>query len=640
MAPGQVVEPTGSMAPTRSSFLATWKPVTDATGYRIDVSTSRLFDSYVSGYRSLDVGNVTSRIVIRLEPGTRYYYRIRSYSSLGLGQESEVMTSATSTGTGLVINPTFDSSITGNPNAAAIESMINRAIALYQPLFNDPITVEMLFRYASTQPDGMPFATGQIAQSNYVVYAIPWYTYLGSLTSDAKTSNDASANANLPGIQISPNILPSSAGGRALELATPHSMFADGHVAPGGPYDGIVTLNSMEPLQFTRPPTGSNFDAQTATEHEMDEVLGLGSSLGGPPSNTDIRPQDLFSWSAPGHRSRLAIGVRYFSIDNGITNIVNFSQVSGTDYGDWASEPCPQSHPYVQNAIGCKGQFSDVTPTSPEGINLDVIGYDLTAAILPPAPTVLGNISTRALVKTGDQVLIGGFIVTGTQSKKVILRAIGPSLPVAGVLSNPFLELHDSSGAVVASNDDWRSDQEAAIIATGIAPTNDKESAIVITLQTGSYTAVVRGALNGTGVALVEVYDLDQFVDSKLANISTRSFVGTADDVLIGGFIVLGTDSAKAIIRAIGPSLTQAGIANALQDPTLELHDGNGTTIASNDDWKTDQESEILATGIPPTEDAESAIVTTLAPGPYTAIVSGKNNTTGVGLVEVYQLEN
>ena len=116
--------------------------------------------------------------------------------------------------------------------------------------------------------------------------------------------------------------------------------------------------------------------------------------------------------------------------------------------------------------------------------------------------------------------------------------------------------------------------------------------------------------------------------------------MGTADDVLIGGFIVLGTDSAKAIIRAIGPSLTEAGIANALQDPTLELHDGNGTTIASNDDWKTDQESEILATGIPPTEDAESAIVTTLAPGPYTAIVSGKNNTTGVGLVEVYQLEN
>src|SRR5205823_3237856 len=258
-----------------------------------------------------------------------------------------------------------------------------------------------------------------------------------------------------------------------------------------------------------------------------------------PPPNLDFRPQDIFSWSAPGTRSHAAVGTRYFSIDNGNTNIVDFNQDPGGDFGDWLSESCPQSHPYVQNAFLCKGQVSDVTPTSPEGINLDVIGYDLTAAILPPGPTVLGNISTRGLVQTGDQVLIGGFIVTGTQPKEVIVRAIGPSVPVPGVLINPVLELHDFSGAVIASNDNWRSDQEAAIIATGVAPINDNESAIVITLEPGSYTAVVSGAGGGTGVGLVEVYDLDQSVDSKLANISTRGFVGTADNVLIGGFIVL-----------------------------------------------------------------------------------------------------
>lgn len=629
------------MAPTRSSFLATWQPVTGATGYRIDVSTSRLFDNYVSGYRDLDVGNVTNRIVIRLQPGTSYYYRIRSYNSLGPGPESEVMTSTTSTEAGLVINPTFDSSITGNSNAAAIESMINRAIGLYQVLFSDPITVEIRFRYASTQPDGTPLATDAVGQSNFVVYSVPWFTYVGSLSSDAKTGNDSTANATLPSSPITPNLLPSGAGGRVLGFDTPPMMSANGDVGPKGPYDGIVTLNSKEPIQFTRPAIGGRYDAQTFTEHEIDEVLGLGSYLGGPPSNTDLRPQDLFSWSSSGNRSHSSGGVRYFSIDNGLTNIVNFSQVSGADYGDWLSQPCPQSHPYVQNAFGCTGQSADVTATSPEGINLDVIGYDLVSAILPPPSTVLGNISTRGLVKTGDQVMIGGFIVTGTQPKEVIVRAIGPSLPLTGVLPNPFLELHDSSGGIIASNDDWRSTQEGAIIATGLAPTNDKESAIVMTLQPeSSYTAVVKGALGGTGVGLVEVYDLDQSVDSKLGNISTRGFVGTTDDVLIGGFIVLGNDSAKVIVRALGPSLTQNEVPNALQDPVLELHDGNGTTIDSNDDWKTDQESEILATGLAPTEDAESAFVETLLPGPYTAIVSGKNNTTGVGLVEVYQLDN
>ena len=414
-------------------------------------------------------------------------------------------------------------------------------------------------------------------------------------------------------------------------------MFANGTVGSGGTYDGIVTLNSSEPFQFTRPPSSGNFDARRSTEHEMDEVLGLGSYLGGSPEDTEFRPQDLFSWSAPGQRSHAAVGTRYFSINNGITHIVNFNQNPSGDFGDWESEPCPQISPYVQNAFGCMGQVADVTATSPEGINLDVIGYDLIAAI-PPPPTVLGNISTRLVWwKRAITCSLAAFIITGTQPKEVILRAIGPSLPLSGTLADPYLELHDSTGAIIASNDNWRSTQEQAIIATGVAPANDAESAIVMTLDPGTYTAIVRGANGGTGIGLIEAYDLDQSVDSKLANISTRGLVQTGDNVLIGGFIVLGESPANTILRAIGPSLPVSG---ALADPTLELHDGNGTLLMSNDDWKTDQESEIIATGIAPTKAAESAIVATLAPGNYTAIVRGKNNTTGIGLVEVYQLNN
>jgi hypothetical protein len=242
-------------------------------------------------------------------------------------------------------------------------------------------------------------------------------------------------------------------------------------------------------------------------------------------------------------------------------------------------------------------------------------------------------------VETGDNVLIGGFIVTGTQPKKVIVRAIGPSLPVTDALADPILELRDSSGVLIASNDNWRSDQEAEIIATTIPPNNDLESAIVETLPANgaAYTAIVRGVNNGRGVGLGEVYDLDRTVDSKLANISTRGLVQTGDDAMIAGTIVLGPASQRVLVRAIGPSLPVDG---KLADPTLELRDGNGALIRANDNWRSDQEAEVIATGIPPSDNLESAIVETL-PGngaAYTAIVRGVNNTTGVALVEVYGL--
>ena len=264
-------------------------------------------------------------------------------------------------------------------------------------------------------------------------------------------------------------------------------------------------------------------------------------------------------------------------------------------------------------------------------------GTDIGAFELPVIAPTMGNISTRLLAGTGDNVLIGGFIVTGTQPKKVILRAIGPSLPVPGAMANPTLELHDSTQAVIATNDNWQDNPDKqAIIDSGIPPTNDSESAILMTLDPGSYTAIVQGANGGTGVALVEVYDLDQAADSKLGNLSTRGLVQTVDDVMIGGVIVLGTEPTNFVVRAIGPSLPLTG---TLADPALELHDSDGALIASDDNWKDTQEAEIEADALAPSNDFESAIATTLTPGAYTAIVRGNNNTTGLALVEVYQLE-
>lgn len=252
------------------------------------------------------------------------------------------------------------------------------------------------------------------------------------------------------------------------------------------------------------------------------------------------------------------------------------------------------------------------------------------------------NISTRLEVRTGDQVLIGGFIVTGTDPKQVILRAIGPSLGSFGIpnpLPDPILELHGSDGSLITMNDNWKATNQIAIEATGLQPSNDLESAILTTLAPGSYTAIVSGKNSATGVGLVEGYDVDSAADSQLGNISTRGFVETGSDVMIGGFILGGGGAdARVLVRALGPTLTQFGVAGALANPTLELRDGNGTLVQGNDDWKDTQQTEIEATGLQPPDELESAILGTLSPGAYTAIVAGQGDLTGVGLVEIYRL--
>jgi hypothetical protein len=283
------------------------------------------------------------------------------------------------------------------------------------------------------------------------------------------------------------------------------------------------------------------------------------------------------------------------------------------------------------------------------------------AASSTPVPaSQLGNISTRAFVLTDDNVMIGGFIVEGTEPKRIIIRAIGPELAQYGVhdvLANPTLELHDGTGTLIASNNNWATtiiggiitaNQVRDIQTSGYAPRDARESAIIADLPPGNYTAIVRGVNDTTGVALAEVYDLNANANSILGNISTRALVQTEDSVMIGGFIVQGTQPKRVIIRAIGHELTQYGVPNVLPDPTLELHDSTGALIASNDDWQrtilggiitSDQVHDIRSSGYAPTDARESAIIANLPPGNYTAIVRGKNIVTGIGLVEVYDLD-
>jgi hypothetical protein len=234
--------------------------------------------------------------------------------------------------------------------------------------------------------------------------------------------------------------------------------------------------------------------------------------------------------------------------------------------------------------------------------------------------------------------MIGGFIIDGVVGKKVALRAIGPSLTAAGVigaLADPFLQLVDSTGTVLASNDSWNVPGQE-IESYGLAPTDPREAALVATLVPGGYSAIVSGK-GASGVGLFELYDLDAD-KGRVANISTRSRVETGDNVMIGGFILTGTTPNQVIVRAIGPSLLARGVSDALLDPTLELYDSNGNLLGFNDNWRTTQESEIIATTVAPTDEREAAIVATLPPGAYSSVVHGANDTTGVALVEVYAL--
>jgi uncharacterized delta-60 repeat protein len=253
------------------------------------------------------------------------------------------------------------------------------------------------------------------------------------------------------------------------------------------------------------------------------------------------------------------------------------------------------------------------------------------------------NLSARAHVFTGERILITGFIIEGSENGTVLIRGLGPSLGAFGVptpLSDPILSVFDHTGARIAVNDNWKSTQQAQIQATGLAPPNNLDAAILITLSPGAYTAFLQGKAMGTGIGLAEVYDVDPNANAQPTNLSARAFVGTGNDVLIGGTIIGGNPGSlqRVLVRALGPSLANAGVANPLANPTLSLRDANGNVIANNDNWKDSQQVDVAATGKAPPNDLESAILVLLAPGKYTAIVAGKNGTTGVALLEFYGL--
>jgi cyclophilin family peptidyl-prolyl cis-trans isomerase len=413
--------------------------------------------------------------------------------------------------------------------------------------------------------------------------------------------------------------------------------------------------------------TGS--DANSATSQCF---INLADN-GGPPNNLDIRNNNAGPYTVFGK-----------VVDNGMAVVDAIAAVPRFNAGGPPFDTIPLRNytspnpPTVSNLVSIPG-ISRISPltfavmsnnpsiadATVSGTNLLVAGHQVGSATLTvtatdfdgasvsqnftvnvvAAPGRLVQLSTRMQVGTGDNALIGGFIMRGPSPKRLMIRGIGPSTGLSGALADPVLELHDHTGAVIASNDNWGdAANRQDIVDTTIAPVSPNESAILTTLPSdpsaANYTAIVRGRNNTTGLGLVEVYDLDSGPGSTLLNISTRGRVDVDPNALIGGFILGGTESKRVLVRAIGPSLAASGVPNPLADPILELHDGNGALLDSNDDWGlSPDQAEIQASGVAPTNPKESAVVKVLPTGPFTAIVRGVNNTTGVGSVELYQLQ-
>ncbi len=506
---------------------------------------------------------------------------------------------------------------------ANMKAACSSAAKQFTDRYNDPINVNIMVTASA--------GTSDLGSSNTFFDTVASYTALrNAFAADSKTADDATTVGAGGSLPAGADPIPTThiynvtrAQAKALGLR-PDDMQNDGTFNFGGGNKWTYDPNNRN--------VAGSFDFIGVAMHEYSEIMGRNSIMADPNFGNGMPNYvafDLFHYTGAGARGLNNGPNRSFSFNNGTTLLIAFNDAvanPGSDLQDWAG-PAPDSF----NAAGPTGEQDDLTPVDLQ--TMDVIGYDRVTG----TPTVLANISTRLPVGTGDNVLIAGFIVTGNQNKKVIVRAIGPSLGLAGKLADPVLELHDASGALLETNDNWMdSPNKQAIIDSTIPPKDPLESAIVRSVPPGNYTAIERGVNNGTGIGVVEAYDLDTSANSKLANIATRGLVQTGDNVLFAGTIVVGQASQKVIIRALGPS---TGVPGAMADPTLELRDANGNLLEANDNWMDSPNKQaIIDSTIPPPNNAESAIVRTLTPANYTAIVRGVNNSTGIAVVEVYAL--
>jgi hypothetical protein len=565
------------------------------------------------------------------ETSTRYPGK-RKFAFLAI-LASTVM--AAGNASALVINLSYDPDatfITAGLTANDITAM--KAANTYAALqltsrFTDNINVNILI----TAVPG----TGTLGMSSTPIRSVDNYAALrAAMVADSRTADDATAlggGGSIPAADPIPGnhiYFVTQAQAKALGLIPDNAVTSDGTFTFGGGHMFTYDPNNRA--------VAGRIDFIGTALHEFTEIMGRIGNMGDGMPDPQYQQMDLFHYSSAGVRGLNKGPGRSFSIDNGTTllkafNDFNANQGDLQDWADGTNDSC--------NAFSSDGVLNDLSDVDLRV--MDALGYDRATGTSGSA----ANISTRLPVGTGDNLLITGFIITGPggSTKRVLVRGIGPSTTLPGALADPTLELHDGPGALIASNDNWRTtqiggiitaDQVADIQATGAAPGNDAESALIGTLAPGNYTAQVRGANGTTGIGVAEAYDLSLASAARLANVSTRGFVQAGDNLMIGGFIIVN-NPVRVVVRGIGPSLAAFGIPNVLANPTLELRSSTALILA-NDDWRATQETEIIATGLQPGNDLEAALVITLQPGTYTALLRGANNGTGVGLLEIYAL--
>jgi arylsulfate sulfotransferase len=406
----------------------------------------------------------------------------------------------------------------------------------------------------------------------------------------------------------------------ALTLA-PDSLPPIGQHAPQITFDqNLLVLDNGE-HSFLQRPFGDQREYASPRKYSLDLAAKVATEVWNYPRNESIHCPFCGNVYEDAPYNYL---IAYSVVNDGLPGVPVFAQLLGLNA---AGETI---FFYSYPATNC-GKIYRALPVHLENTKFPTVG-----------PQAL-NLSTRGVVSVGDNVLIGGFIVTGSEPKTIALRALGPSLSSFGIshpLRDPVLSVYNSSHALIATNDNWEADPgHSEIEANGLAPANLMESATLQTLAPGAYTVIVRGKDPTPGTGLVELYDLSPKSDSTLKNMSTRGSVGMTNDVLISGFIVGDVESATVVVRALGPSLASSGVNGVLSDPTLTIYDSTGTAFATNDNWQDNTNAiDIQRNGLAPPNPSESALVLHLPAGTYTAIVSGANGGTGVALAEVYTL--